>query len=282
MSNRLKNRFENFEEAPQKEAWDNIKSQIPKPKFNWLAIFTISGVAILVFGIFILYISTPTKSDKEDILISNNTNISKVKTESIEKTIIDNDIKAIVINRVDKDKKAMLIDNNESSDNNLVKSNNTNQTNSNFISTEKKIQIKENENSSSKIANPFLISSIKPLSKANQSIDNKNTIEEKIIESGYDTISTIRELFIPNAFTPNDINNNNTTFKPAYKKLKTYEMKIFNRTGVLLFTSKDISIGWNGYYQGRLCEMGTYAYVIKCEYMDGYIFGKDGVVNLIR
>ena len=87
-------------------------------------------------------------------------------------------------------------------------------------------------------------------------------------------------MFIPNAFTPTETTNN--VFKPAYTILKSYEMKIFNRSGVLLFTSKDINKGWDGYYKGRLCDIGTYVYIIKYENMEGRVYGQDGVVNLIR
>lgn len=278
MSNKLRNRFESFEEAPQKEVWDNIKSQIPKPKFNFLALFTISGAAILVLGIIILFVASPTTKNEEDILVSKKIENKVHKDNKAEKIIINNDKKTITNDRVEQ-KQFNPIDNNVSDNNNITKSNNTLQ--SNHISTEKNIKIKDNEKLSQKVVNPFIASTIKPLTQQKDIVEKVNNIEEKvspIIEQ--DTNTTRRLLFIPNAFTPTETTNN--VFKPAYTILKSYEMKIFNRSGVLLFTSKDINKGWDGYYKGRLCDIGTYVYIIKYENMEGRVYGEDGVVNLIR
>lgn len=278
MSNKLRNRFESFEEAPQKEVWDNIKSQIPKPKFNFLALFTISGAAILVLGIIILFVASPTTKNEEDILVSKKIENKVQKNNKAEKIIINNDKKTITNDRVEQ-KQFNPIDNNVSDNNNITKSNNTLQ--SNHISTEKNIKIKDNEKLSQKVVNPFIASTIKPLTQQKDIVEKVNNIEEKvspIIEQ--DTNTTRRLLFIPNAFTPTETTNN--VFKPAYTILKSYEMKIFNRSGVLLFTSKDINKGWDGYYKGRLCDIGTYVYIIKYENMEGRVYGQDGVVNLIR
>ena len=278
MSNKLRNRFESFEEAPQKEVWDNIKSQIPKPKFNFLALFTISGAAILVLGIIILFVASPTTKNEEDILVSKKIENKVHKDNKAEKIIINNDKKTITNDRVEQ-KQSNPIDNNVSDNNSITKSNNTLQ--SNHISTEKIIQIKDNEKLSQKVVNPFIASTIKPLTQQKDIVEKVNNIEEKvspIIEQ--DTNTTRRLLFIPNAFTPTETTNN--VFKPAYTILKSYEMKIFNRSGVLLFTSKDINKGWDGYYKGRLCDIGTYVYIIKYENMEGRVYGQDGVVNLIR
>ena len=277
MSNKLRNRFESFEEAPQKEVWDNIKSQIPKPKFNFLALFTISGAAILVLGIIILFVASPTTKNEEDILVSKKIENKVHKDNKAEKIIINNDKKTITNDRVEQ-KQFNPIDNNVS-DNNITKSNNTLQ--SNHISTEKNIKIKDNEKLSQKVVNPFIASTIKPLTQEKDIVEKVNNIEEKvspIIEQDTNTKRSL--LFIPNAFTPTETTNN--VFKPAYTILKSYEMKIFNRSGVLLFTSKDISKGWDGYYKGRLCDIGTYVYIIKYENMEGRVYGQDGVVNLIR
>ena len=278
MSNKLKNRFESFEEAPQKEVWDNIKSQIPKHKFNFLAAFTISGAAILLLGITILLVSNPTNRNEEEIVVFEKAKVSLSETKQIEKVSVDNNTQTIADNRANEETTKPVI-NNINEDIALTKTNNTNQ--SNIIPAEKKIQIKEIDNTSLKIVNPFPANSIIPITKPNKPIEIVNHIEEKsspVIDN--DTISTRRELFIPNAFTPRE--NENNTFKPAYTKLKSYEMNIFNRNGVLLFTSKDIRLGWDGYYKGHLCEMAAYVYVIKYENMEGHSFKEQGLVSLIR
>ena len=103
-------------------------------------------------------------------------------------------------------------------------------------------------------------------------IDNKASI-------GEDT-NLIFRLFIPNAFTP--MQNTNNVFKPAFETLKTYEMHIYNRKGLLVFTSKDINNGWNGLYKGKLCEQGAYAYIIIFKNLEGKEYKQSGTVYLIR
>ena len=57
---------------------------------------------------------------------------------------------------------------------------------------------------------------------------------------------------------------------------------IFNRWGELIFESNDIAYGWDGFYEGELSQSGSYAYVIKGVYEDGYEVQTDGQLNLIR
>lgn len=42
----------------------------------------------------------------------------------------------------------------------------------------------------------------------------------------------------------------------------TYSMQIFDRYGKILFETTDIDIGWDGKFNGKTMQVGTYAYVI--------------------
>jgi gliding motility-associated-like protein len=108
--------------------------------------------------------------------------------------------------------------------------------------------------------------------------DIQNNIENKV-SSEEDTISQFR-LYIPNAFTPSLESNN--IFKPSYLSLISYEMCIYHRNGNLVFTSKDINIGWNGQYKGKNCEQGAYVYIVKFINLKGEQYVQKGTVNLIR
>ena len=71
---------------------------------------------------------------------------------------------------------------------------------------------------------------------------------------------------VPNAFTPNN-DGLNDIFRPKYICLfSNYNMKIFNRWGQLVFTSKDPSSGWDGNMGGQPQPMGTYVWMIS--YLD--------------
>lgn len=55
------------------------------------------------------------------------------------------------------------------------------------------------------------------------------------------------EVFIPNAFTPN-MDGHNDYFKPVISggELEYYELNIIDRTGKMVFSSKEPTDVWNG------------------------------------
>jgi len=72
-------------------------------------------------------------------------------------------------------------------------------------------------------------------------------------------------IYIPNAFTPNG-DGTNDFFAPKAYGLLEYEMLIFNRWGDLIFTTSNLSIGWDGRVQdgsGELCPQDVYVYKIS-------------------
>lgn len=72
-------------------------------------------------------------------------------------------------------------------------------------------------------------------------------------------------LYVPNAFTPNG-DEINQVFRPVlseYSEKYSYQFRIYNRWGELLFESKNPEIGWDGTYGGELVKTGVYAYEIK-------------------
>lgn len=69
------------------------------------------------------------------------------------------------------------------------------------------------------------------------------------------------EIFIPNIFTPND-DSENDNFLVFGLYAQTMNMKIFDRWGSLIFETDNIEEGWNGTYQNRRVNTGTYIYLI--------------------
>lgn len=97
---------------------------------------------------------------------------------------------------------------------------------------------------------------------------------------------------IPNAFTPNPGGPNggvviagnldNDVFHPIIYGAETYELNIFNKWGELLFVSKDINIGWDGYYRDKLVQQDVYVYKIQVTFVDGNSETYVGDITLIR
>ncbi len=101
-------------------------------------------------------------------------------------------------------------------------------------------------------------------------------------------------LKVPNAFIPGKEGSSNghyvsgdprnNIFYPAVAAgdVVEYELMIFNRWGNLLFVSREIERGWDGYYNGRLCPQDVYIWKIRCKFISGSIITKSGDVTLIQ
>ncbi|HTA81624.1 MAG TPA: PKD domain-containing protein [Bacteroidia bacterium] len=79
-------------------------------------------------------------------------------------------------------------------------------------------------------------------------------------------ISPFFTLYIPNAFSPNgDGLNDVFTAKGTY--VCGFEMYIFDRWGMLLYYTQDMSKGWDGTVQGgsAICQEDTYVYLITAQ-----------------
>jgi gliding motility-associated-like protein len=80
-------------------------------------------------------------------------------------------------------------------------------------------------------------------------------------------------IYIPNTFTPDEDEFNNTFIASFALEVVQWEMKIYNRWGEMLFMSNDPLIGWDGTYGGLKVQEGTYTYCIRyvsCEEPDGW------------
>ena len=104
--------------------------------------------------------------------------------------------------------------------------------------------------------------------------------------SGDDTIKVTvigqAEFIVPNAFTPNG-DGRNDYFRPlavGYRSLNYF--RVFNRWGERVYSTNSLEVGWDGTYNNKQADIGTYYWVIS--YIDR--FGKDGImkgdVTLIR
>ena len=67
--------------------------------------------------------------------------------------------------------------------------------------------------------------------------------------------------YVPNIFTPNN-DGNNDVFLPVGNDVVTYDLKIYNRWGQLVFTSNDVSFGWDGTIDGKAAAGDVYVYQI--------------------
>lgn len=97
----------------------------------------------------------------------------------------------------------------------------------------------------------------------------------------------------PNAFIPNrdgptggyysaTSDESAHIFHPIASGVVEYQLRIFTRTGILIFESNDINIGWDGYNKGNLCEPGVYVWKVRVTFKNGETYVKMGDVTLLR
>ncbi len=71
------------------------------------------------------------------------------------------------------------------------------------------------------------------------------------------------QLWIPNVFSPDGDGLNDTFVAvPSNDKITSFKMLIFNRWGQFVYESDDITIGWDGIVDGKLCPGEVYVYKI--------------------
>lgn len=89
--------------------------------------------------------------------------------------------------------------------------------------------------------------------------------------------------YVPNAFTPNNDGQNDVFHGMGEGfEFESYNMKVFDRWGELVFESENPERGWDGTYRGEPLPEGVYIYKISVEGENGQRFEKEGHVNLIR
>jgi len=87
---------------------------------------------------------------------------------------------------------------------------------------------------------------------------------------------------IPNAFSPNGDNRNDTWHPVLYGNERFYELVIFNRWGNELFHSFRADDGWDGTWNGKPQENGAYFYYLKATCVTGRQETAKGEFYLLR
>ena len=94
-------------------------------------------------------------------------------------------------------------------------------------------------------------------------------------------IEAADDIYMPNAFTPNDDGLNDIfapilTFTPA-----NYEMRIYSRTGVLLFQTGSYGTGWDGRHNDKPMPSGVYLWSLRITMPSGSTEQRTGTVTIL-
>jgi gliding motility-associated-like protein len=88
-------------------------------------------------------------------------------------------------------------------------------------------------------------------------------------------------LFVPNAFTPNGDGLNDELLVYYVGTYDSFDFRIYNRWGGLVFETDNIEIGWDGIFEGKLQSTDVFGYVLnlKC---DDQIEQRKGNITILR
>ncbi|MEZ5024822.1 MAG: gliding motility-associated C-terminal domain-containing protein [Chitinophagales bacterium] len=88
-------------------------------------------------------------------------------------------------------------------------------------------------------------------------------------------------LFVPNAFTPNGDGLNDELLVRYVGNYDSFNFRIYNRWGGLVFETDDIEIGWNGIFEGKLQSTDVFGYFLELKCND-QIEQRKGNITILR
>lgn len=109
-------------------------------------------------------------------------------------------------------------------------------------------------------------------------------------EDGCNAIDTVTVIVLdesvielPNAFSPGNGSSVNDELRVMVKGIaKLNSFRIYDRWGVQVFSTTDITKGWNGQYNGKPQPMGVYVVILDVVTSTGKRVTKQGNVTLVR
>lgn len=100
-------------------------------------------------------------------------------------------------------------------------------------------------------------------------------------------VDKVRDVFIPNAFSPDSDGYNDFFFINANKSVTLVKkLQVYSRWGGLVYEVTDVapndhSTGWDGHLNGKLMNPGVYVWVAELEYLDGEVIQLTGDVTIM-
>ena len=135
--------------------------------------------------------------------------------------------------------------------------------------------------SNANLFDPSVESSGEYLYVVSNDCDSDSAILTVEIEEVMNDSCNLESLFIPNAFSPNGDQNNDELNLNILGEYDRLDFRIYNRWGELVFETQDISIGWDGVFNGELQSTDVFGYVVEIE-CSGSTVQKQGNITLLR
>jgi gliding motility-associated-like protein len=89
-------------------------------------------------------------------------------------------------------------------------------------------------------------------------------------------------MYVPTAFTPNG-DGNNDVLRPVLLGMKSLSyFRVYNRWGVLMFSTSEKNKGWDGRYNGKAQDPASFVWMAEGVNYKGEIRRKKGYAVLVR
>jgi gliding motility-associated-like protein len=113
--------------------------------------------------------------------------------------------------------------------------------------------------------------------------DSLDFSEPKIFDGMINPIEAVGkdEVFVPNSFSPNDDGLNDVFLSNPYE-IDGWNLSVFNRWGSLVFQTKSAMEGWDGKFNGKNVDMGSYYWTLIYKNESGRRSERQGFVNVLR
>lgn len=111
------------------------------------------------------------------------------------------------------------------------------------------------------------------------SVSNSNIALDTIFLLPAD--SCLKNMFVPNAFTPNGDGENDLVFLRAIN-VKKINLRIYNRWGEEVYRTSSLKQGWDGTYKGLKQTPQTFVYVAEVTFWDDTEATEKGNITLIE
>lgn len=276
-----KRRLKEYKAPLPTDMWNGIENRIPKKKHTTLKIFTILGTLLIIAAISVVAFAPERQDDNKKVLSISSSykqNQNIYKTENVSS---QNAKEQLLVVSTQNNNSTKIIDNKTTIQDNADKDNTSQITTSvetsSTMPVAKTVVIRPMDD---KVHNSLIVNNN---NNANHNIYNHqhssnysdtNTKKDVALSDikndtnhiNFDSLLKEEKLILPNAFYPLSNDERVNTFHPAYKELKNYKMRIFARSGLLIYQTNDINRGWDGKYKGTLMNKGIYIYII--EYTD--------------
>ena len=301
MSDFFKNLFENYEEQPAPEMWEKVMSDV-KHHNKVVRTRKIAGVASLVVAggvAALLLINNNSANTEAETIIAQDKAVETVATQVPESVVTENEsLQPAVQTQQESKTVAPVAKNAAASQTQVAKAEAENTVSAataekTVVATPEKQNVTVAEQTTKAEptrtnANVTATATTTNNTMAETSQPTKPVVTNKVRSgSNPDTNSTVTDeqvkIIVPTAFTPDKSENNQFYVTCNHPDLvKSFELSIFTRNGLMVFHTKDINERWDGKYKGRVQNMGAYAYVLIYTTATGQKEVLKGSITIIR